>query len=99
MLREIFGKHGRKRPTGETALIGKNESAIKKERLGRLTTREKEEFILLLTGYTIRESAEKLGISYSTANTHLSAIYKKLEVNSRAQLIIMYHDECKTQED
>lgn len=57
-----------------------------------LTPREIEAFMLLLEGYTLKETADQLGISYSTANTYQTAIYRKLHVNSRAELIINYRN-------
>ena len=59
-----------------------------------LTPREKETFLLLLEGYTLKETAHLLEIGYSTANTYQTAVYHKLHVNSRAELIINYHDIC-----
>lgn len=58
--------------------------------LDSLTQRERDTFLLLLEGYTLKETAERLKIGYSTANTYLTAIYRKLHVNSRAGLIINY---------
>ncbi|NCB62468.1 MAG: LuxR family transcriptional regulator [Clostridia bacterium] len=57
-----------------------------------LTPRERDVFRLLLEGYTLQETADQLGVKYSTANTHMTAIYKKLGVNTRAELIIRYRD-------
>lgn len=57
-----------------------------------LTPREKETYQLLLEGYTLKETAKQLEIGYSTANTYQTAVYRKLHVNSRAELIINYHD-------
>lgn len=57
-----------------------------------LTPREMDVFRLLLEGYTLQESADQLGVKYSTVNTHMTAIYKKLGVSSRAELIIRYRD-------
>lgn len=62
-----------------------------KKSLG-LTPREMDVFHLLLEGYTLQETANRLGVKYSTANTHMTAIYKKLNVTSRAELIIRYRD-------
>lgn len=62
-----------------------------KAQLG-LTQREMDVFRLLLEGFTLQETADQLGVKYSTANTHMTAIYKKLAVNSRAELIIRYRD-------
>jgi DNA-binding CsgD family transcriptional regulator len=63
-----------------------------RRRLALLTPRERELFLLLLEGYTLKESAKRLSVKYSTANTHMTGIYKKLNVNSRAELIIRYRD-------
>lgn len=57
-----------------------------------LTQREREVFHLLVEGYTLRETAQRLGLKYSTVNTHMTGIYRKLGVNSRAELIIRYRD-------
>lgn len=48
--------------------------------------------MFLLEGYTLKETANQLGIGYSTANTYQTAIYRKLHVNSRAELIINYRN-------
>lgn len=66
-------------------------SAVEKARLAEsLTPREKETCQLLLEGYSLKETAGLLGIGYSTANTYQTAIYKKLNVRTRAELIINY---------
>ena len=59
-------------------------------RISKLTPREHELYLLLLEGFTLKESAKQLSIKYSTANTHMSGIYKKLGVNSRVEMIINY---------
>lgn len=64
----------------------------KQKRVALLTPREHELFLLLLEGYTLKESAGQLFVKYSTANTHMTGIYRKLGVNSRAELIIHYRD-------
>lgn len=61
-------------------------------RVAQLTPREHDLYLLLLEGFTLKESAEQLGIKYSTANTHMTGIYRKLGVKSRAELIINYRD-------
>lgn len=38
-------------------------------------------------GFTSKEIAEKLGLSYHTVTTHVKHIYNKLQVNSRAEAI------------
>lgn len=73
-------------------LENKPESAGKEKisKVALLTPREHEVYLLLLEGYTLKESAKRLSIKYSTANTHMTGIYRKLEVKSRAELIIGY---------
>ena len=61
-------------------------------RVEQLTPRERDLFLLLLEGFTLKESAKQLLIKYSTANTHMTSIYKKLGVKSRAELIINYRE-------
>ena len=71
-----------------TEITGNEQSG----RLALLTPRERELFMLLLEGYTLKESAQRLSVKYSTVNTHMTGVYKKLNVNSRAELIIRYRD-------
>lgn len=71
----------------------------KSELMESLTPREKETFLILLGGYSLKEAAKQLGIGYSTANTYQTAIYKKLHVKSRAELIINFRDVCETREE
>jgi ATP/maltotriose-dependent transcriptional regulator MalT len=49
-----------------------------------LTTREREVLRLLSGGLTNKQIAQRLVISSVTANSHVRAIYNKLEVNSRS---------------
>lgn len=67
-------------------------SSEKRSRFATLTKRERETCLLLLEGYTMKDTAEMLGIKYSTVNTHMTELYKKLAVGSRAELIIRYKD-------
>ncbi len=50
----------------------------------QLTDREREVLYLLATGQTDRKIAESLAISPRTVNRHMSNIFVKLEVPSRA---------------
>jgi len=54
-----------------------------------LTRREREVFQELLSGKTAKEIAEKIILSVRTLEQHKKNIYKKLEINSLAQLISM----------
>ncbi len=52
-----------------------------------LSTREREVAEALGGGSTKREIAEKLGVKFSTINTLVTRIYRKLAVTRRAQLV------------
>jgi len=76
-------------PYGKKLIISNEE---KTELTQSLTPRERDTYLLLLGGYTLKETAKQLGIVYSTVNTYQTSIYRKLHVNSRAELIINYRD-------
>ncbi|MEO7576303.1 MAG: response regulator transcription factor [Massilia sp.] len=54
--------------------------------LEKITERETEVLRLLARGYGNKEIASRLGFSANTADSHVRSIYRKLSVNSRAQL-------------
>jgi DNA-binding NarL/FixJ family response regulator len=56
----------------------------------RATPREHEVLELLLAGFTNKAIAQQLGISNYTARDHVSALLKKNEVDTRAQLVARY---------
>ncbi|PXW74559.1 LuxR family two component transcriptional regulator [Blastomonas natatoria] len=53
----------------------------------RLTQRESELLRAFAEGKSYKEAARMLGISPHTVGTHVKAIYRKLEVNSRSDAI------------
>ena len=55
-----------------------------------LTKKEKIVFELLLEGLTLRQIAGELACKYDAVNFHYKNIYRKLEVNSKIELIIRY---------
>ncbi len=55
-----------------------------------LTPRQKEIAILLLSAKTRRQIAGELGISESTVKMHTSDLYKKLGINSKAELFRIF---------
>jgi len=55
-----------------------------------LTRREQEIFTLLLSGTAPKEIAYKLKISYPTVNFHSNNLYRKLGIQSRAELFAKY---------
>jgi DNA-binding NarL/FixJ family response regulator len=57
-----------------------------------LSLREKEILQLLLEGYTNKEISRKLCIVEQTIKNHLTVIYSKMDVHSRAKAIKNLHD-------
>jgi DNA-binding NarL/FixJ family response regulator len=55
-----------------------------------LTTREKELILLIKKGYTYKEMASELKLSFHTVNFHLKNIYAKTNVRSKSELIAKY---------
>lgn len=54
-----------------------------------LSKREKEVTILVSTGMSNKEIADSLKVSEKTIKFHLANVFKKLEVPSRAKLIVL----------
>lgn len=57
-----------------------------------LSKRETEVCKLLLQGYTLRQISAILSIGYSTVNTYCTSLYRKLGINSRVELLILFKD-------
>ncbi|MPM22292.1 hypothetical protein SDC9_68743 [bioreactor metagenome] len=57
-----------------------------------LSKREAEVCDLLLQGYTLRQISAILPIAYSTINTYCTSAYRKLNINSRTELLLMFKD-------
>ncbi|MFF8594217.1 AAA family ATPase [Streptomyces sp. NPDC015220] len=53
---------------------------------GALTASERKVARLIAQGHTNRSAADRLVVSPHTVNTHLTAVFRKLSVNSRVQL-------------
>lgn len=58
----------------------------------QLSKREEEVCKLLLQGYTLRQISAMLSIAYPTVNTYCTSLYRKLEINSRTELLILFKD-------
>jgi len=58
----------------------------------QLSKREIEVCKLLLQGYTLRQISAILSIAYSTVNTYCTCSYRKLNINSRTELMILFKD-------
>ena len=59
------------------------------EQLG-LTPREREVCALLLGAYPLKQVAYELQIAYATVNKHNTNIYRKLNINSKAELFQIF---------
>jgi DNA-binding NarL/FixJ family response regulator len=55
-----------------------------------LSPREQDVLNYLVKGFSYKETAEAMGISYSTVHSHIEHIYHKLHVQSRAQAVARY---------
>jgi len=55
-----------------------------------LTPTELRVVDLISAGHSNRSAAAELGVSSNTVNTHLRAVFRKLDVKSRVQLTIAY---------
>jgi len=54
--------------------------------MDRLTGRQQQVCDLLLAGFSAREIAAEIQISYNTARAHIREIYSRLNVSSRVGL-------------
>jgi len=59
------------------------------ELCSRLSNRERDVLQRLATGVSIREAAERLGVSAHTAQTHLKNAMRKLNVRSRLAAVVL----------
>lgn len=57
-----------------------------------LSKREVEICKLFLEGYTMRQIAGILNLSYATINTYQTSLYRKLKINSNTELLIIFKD-------
>ncbi len=58
---------------------------LDEETVVRLTDREKETLGLIAKGYSAKECARMMSISHHTVSGYIKEIYRKLQVNSRAE--------------
>lgn len=61
------------------------------ELLGTLSPREREIYDLLVLGHSNKEIARKLSISWNTMRNQAHAIYKKLGVANRVDIILGHY--------
>lgn len=60
-----------------------------------LSKREEEVCRLLLEGFTLRQISAMLSLAYPTVNTYCTTAYRKLNINSRTELIILFKDQVR----
>lgn len=65
---------------------------IELESLRRLTPRERQVVDVIAKGYTYRQASTKLGMKVKTLETHISHIFQKLGVATRAELAHLWDD-------
>ena len=58
----------------------------------KLSKRETDVCKLLLQGYTMRQISGILSLAYPTVNTYCTSMYRKLNINSRTELLLMFKD-------
>ncbi|WP_162599914.1 LuxR C-terminal-related transcriptional regulator [Nocardioides solisilvae] len=75
-----------------TALVQPGAAAEGPSPLDQLTRAERQVADRVADGLTSRQIAEELFVSPRTVDTHLSHIYRKLEINTRARLAAMVVD-------
>lgn len=86
-FRAVIGEFLGNRPTGVAA-----EASPAAAALDELTVREREILLLLATGASNLQIAGKLFISEKTVRNHLTHIFDKLRIESRAQAIVLARD-------
>ena len=70
------------------AVRGKNPSPETAGKLERLTGRERQVLELICRGVNSAAVARELGVAGNTVRNYVSSLYKKLDVHSRAELIV-----------
>jgi two-component system nitrate/nitrite response regulator NarL len=60
------------------------------KQLTTLTERQREVVALVCEGLSNKTMGRRLGVTEGTVKTHLNVIYEKLDVRSRAELIIRF---------
>jgi DNA-binding NarL/FixJ family response regulator len=82
------------RPSGDQLMpsVGSNDQTHQGF-IESLTSREREVIQLIAKGFRNKEVANRLCISETTIRHHLTAIFSKLHISSRQQLLIMAHQQ------
>ena len=78
--------------SGKIEIDSGNDAMFTKYHLSR---REIEVCKLMLEGYTLRQISGILSIAYSTVNTYCTSSYRKLNINSKTELIMLFKEYVK----
>jgi len=85
-----------RRPVKQTDAVGStgptHHASHTVDRIGSLTTREREIIRLIAAGLKNKEVASRLRISDITVRHHLTSIFSKLDVSDRQKLLILAHE-------
>jgi DNA-binding NarL/FixJ family response regulator len=65
---------------------------VARDRLARLTEREREVAVAVGEGLSNAEVAARLYLSVPTVKAHIGRLFAKLEVDNRVQIAICVHD-------
>jgi DNA-binding NarL/FixJ family response regulator len=68
----------------------KNKETSLQHRLNQLSFKEREVLHHILAGKSNKEICATLFIEHSTLKSHINHIYKKLEVNSRKEIVLAF---------
>jgi DNA-binding NarL/FixJ family response regulator len=71
---------------------GRDRTRDARERLDRLTEREREVAVAIAHGKTNAEIGRELYMSVATVKAHVSRLLEKLECNNRVQIALLAHD-------
>lgn len=80
------------KPAFALSLLKKKEDTKGENTQNNLTKRELEIILLICKGKKQNEIASQLFISLETTKVHIRNIYRKLEINSSQELMILYKD-------
>lgn len=97
-IRTVHGGDALLSPTATRSLIARclaqpdRSAARVPDRLAALTEREREVLVLVATGLSTEDIAERLVVSPHTAKTHVNRAMTKLGAHDRAQLVIIAYE-------
>ena len=80
------------KPVFALSLLKKKEDASRENNQNDLTKRELEIILLICKGKKQNEISDQLSISVETTKVHIRNIYRKLDINSSQELMVLYKD-------